>query len=79
MSARIVIESVNKPPAPTPWNARQAARSNIDAENAAPTEPAIKIPIAVMNKRRRPKMSPSFPYIGVVMVEVIRYAVVAQA
>ena len=43
------------------------------------TEPKINIEIAVMNNLRRPKMSPSFPYIGVAIVEVIRYAVVTHA
>ena len=48
-------------------------------EKAAATDPITKAAIAKMNSLRRPKMSPSFPYRGVVTVEVIRYAVVAHA
>ena len=72
MSARIVSERVNKPPAPIPWNALHAASSYIELEKAAATEPMTNTAIAKINKRRRPKMSPSFPYRGVVTVEVIR-------
>ena len=43
------------------------------------SEPARKITMALRYSGRRPKISLSLPYSGVLTVEVIRYAVVAHA
>ena len=70
---------MNNPPAPKPWIALNTANWYIETANALNAEPTIKIEIAQMNRGLRPNMSLNFPYKGVVMVEVIKYAVVAQA
>lgn len=48
MSPMIVIASDIRPPAPSPWIARNAASSYIDVANADATEPTRKIEIAAM-------------------------------
>ena len=58
-----------RPPAPSPWIARNMISSAIVWDRQASADPARKITIAVMNSRLRPYMSPSLPYSGVVMVE----------
>jgi hypothetical protein len=52
---------VNRPPAPSPWKARNAASSYIDVANAHSAEPAMKTEIANMNSFLRPYRSPSLP------------------
>ena len=44
----------------------------MDAANALIAEPTMKIEIAQINNGLRPNMSLSFPYSGVVIVEVIK-------
>ena len=61
MSARMVSAKANKPPAPIPWIALNAASSYIEEAKPEITEPTTKIEIAVMNRYLLPKMSPSFP------------------
>jgi hypothetical protein len=55
------------------------ASSVIEFTDPAYSEPARKIRIAARYSGRRPKMSLSLPYSGVLTVDVMRYAVVAQA
>ncbi len=67
------------PPAPMPWNARNAASSYIDVASPHRAEPSTKITIENMNSRLRPKMSESLPNNGAAIVDVIRNAVVTHA
>ena len=67
-----------RPPAPSPWTARNVMSSAIDWDSPAAAEPARKITMAAMNSLLRPYMSPSFPYSGVVMVDASTYAVTTQ-
>ena len=60
------------PPAPRPWNARNAASSYIDPAIALASEPARNSEIAVRYIGLRPKRSDSLPYSGVESVAVIR-------
>ena len=50
-----------RPPAPSPWIARNAASWIIDVEKLARIEPIMNTTIAKMNSGRRPKMSESLP------------------
>ncbi len=79
MSPMIASTSDIRPPAPSPWNARNQASSVIDVANEQAAEPTTKMPMAVRKYGLRPCRSDSLPYSGVVIVEVIRYAVVAHA
>src|SRR5438067_8879485 len=79
MSPMMVRARARRPPAPRPWMPRARASSVIEWTDPAYSEPARKIMIAVRYRGRRPKMSLSLPYRGVLTVEVMRYAVVAQA
>ena len=54
MSPMIVSARENSPPAPSPWNARNAASWYIDVANEQASEPTTKIPIAVRNSGLRP-------------------------
>jgi hypothetical protein len=54
MSPMIVSASENRPPAPRPWNARNAASSVIDVANPLSAEPATKMLIASRKNGRRP-------------------------
>ena len=54
MSPMIARTSVNRPPAPSPWKARNAASSYIDVANVHSTEPTMKTEIANMNSFLRP-------------------------
>ncbi len=62
-----------------PWMPRAMASSVMECTEPAYSEPARKITMAIRYSGRRPKMSLSLPYSGVLTVEVMRYAVVAQA
>ncbi len=50
-----------RPPAPRPCSARNPASMSIEVENDAASDPRMKMPIAVRNSGRRPKMSESLP------------------
>ena len=54
MSPMIVSASENRPPAPRPWSARNAASWYIDVANEQASDPTRKIPIAVRNSGLRP-------------------------
>ena len=54
MSARMASAIENRPPAPMPWTARNAASSYIEVENVQSTEPKMKMLMAVRNIGRRP-------------------------
>ena len=54
MSPRIVSASENRPPAPRPCSARNAASWYIDVANVHSTEPTMKIEIAVRKSGLRP-------------------------
>ena len=79
MSPMIASASENRPPAPRPWKARNAASWYIEVARVHSTEPITKSEMASRKNGRRPYRSDSLPYSGVEIVEVIRYAVVAQA
>ena len=72
MSPMIVRASDMRPPAPTPWKARNAASEYMLHAKLEPTEPRMKMLIAKRKIGRRPKMSESLPRIGVEIVEVMR-------
>lgn len=61
-----------RPPAPRPWQARNAANSTMDVAKLDSSEPRMKMPMLVMNSGRRPNWSESLPYSGVVTVAAIR-------
>ena len=54
MSPMIVSASENRPPAPRPWKARNAASSYIELANPHSAEPITKMEIAVRKNGRRP-------------------------
>ena len=54
MSARMARAIENRPPAPRPWKARNAASSYIEVENVQAIEPMTKMLIAIRNIGRRP-------------------------
>ena len=54
MSPMIASASGIRPPAPMPWNARNAASMYIDWASPHSAEPATKIVIAIMNSGLRP-------------------------
>ena len=54
MSARMASAMENRPPAPMPWMARNAASSYIEVANVHRIEPKTKMLMAVMNIGRRP-------------------------
>jgi hypothetical protein len=54
MSPMIARASGMMPPAPMPWNARNAASSYIDWARPHSAEPSTKMTIASMNSRLRP-------------------------
>ncbi len=53
-SPMIASASENKPPAPSPWTARNAASWYIDPANEQAAEPSTKIVMAATKKRLRP-------------------------
>jgi hypothetical protein len=57
----IASTSVNRPPAPMPWNARNAASWYIEFANEHSAEPTMNTVIANMNSFLRPYRSPSLP------------------
>src|SRR5580693_3296222 len=77
-SPMIAMALTIRPPAPSPWMARNVISMAMDWDSPASAEPARKITMAVMNSLFRPYMSPSFPYSGVVMVDASTYAVTTQ-
>ena len=54
MSPMIASASENRPPAPMPWNARNAASWYIEVAKPHSTEPSTKMVIAVRKSGRRP-------------------------
>ena len=66
MTPTVAIARANRPPAPVPCTARAATSWPMLCESPQRTEPKRKIEIATMYSRRRPWMSPSFPYNGTV-------------
>jgi hypothetical protein len=50
-----------RPPAPSPWSARNRISWIIVCERPESIDPARKITIAAMNTGLRPSMSPSLP------------------
>ncbi len=68
----MVSASDISPPAPSPWNARNAASWYIDCAIVHSSEPTTKIEIAAMKKGLRPNISDNLPYSGVARVAVIR-------
>ena len=54
MSPMIASASENRPPAPRPWNARNAASMYIDVENEHSAEPTMKIVMAMRKNGLRP-------------------------
>ncbi len=59
-------------PAPRPWTARPAMSTGIEGAAAHRTDPARKRAIPQNSTGRRPKLSASRPYSGVVTAEVSR-------
>ncbi len=64
-------DSENRPPAPMPWMARNAASSYIDWDSPHSIDPTMKMLIANRMNGLRPYMSESLPYSGVEIVDVI--------
>ncbi|MNL24442.1 hypothetical protein D3C87_1458750 [compost metagenome] len=60
------------PPPPTPCNARNRISCVRDCAIAHATEARMNSVMATISRRRRPKLSDSLPYSGVVTVETIR-------
>jgi hypothetical protein len=54
MSPMIASASENRPPAPRPWKARNAASWYIDCARPESADPITNSEIARMKKRRRP-------------------------
>ncbi len=54
MSPMMASASENRPPAPRPWYARNAASMYIDVENAQAAEPVMKMVIAIKKNGLRP-------------------------
>ena len=54
MSPMIARASENRPPAPRPWIARNAASSYIDRDSPHSTEPTMKIEMAKRKNGLRP-------------------------
>jgi hypothetical protein len=54
MSPMIARASENRPPAPRPWTARNAASIGIEVANEHSTDPSTKIVMAVTNHFLRP-------------------------
>ena len=54
MSPMMASASENKPPAPSPWYARNAASMYMDVENAHAADPVMKMVIAMRKKGLRP-------------------------
>ncbi len=61
MSPMIASDSENRPPAPSPWKARNAASMYIDVENELAAEPTMKMRIAARKNFLRPYMSLNLP------------------
>ena len=72
MSPMIACAPTIKPPAPIPCSARKPISCPIDCESPASIEPTRKITIAARKTGFRPRMSPSFPYSGVEIVDASR-------
>ena len=60
------------PPPPTPCKARNRINCVSDCAIAQATDAPINSEIASISRRRRPKLSDSLPYSGVVTVDTIR-------
>ena len=70
--------SACRPPAPMPCTARQPISGSIDPGSPAPTEPRMKIVMAIWTSSFLFSRSASLPQIGVVTVVVSRVAVTTQ-
>ena len=70
MSAMIDWERRIRPPPPRPCIARPAMKAPMVGAAAVTVEPRVKTVMAKRNRCLRPNRSPSFPYIGIVMVDV---------
>ncbi len=68
ISAMMVCAIGNRPPPPTPCNARSTTKSQIVGASAQAMEPTIKMPIAASMMVRRPWISASLPNSGVAAV-----------
>ena len=54
MSPMMASASGNRPPAPMPWNARNAASMYIEVARPHSADPTMKMVIAIMNSFLRP-------------------------
>ena len=66
MTPTVAMARANKPPAPTPAPREAATQLAHALREPAEHGAERKIEIATMYSRRRPWMSPSFPYSGTV-------------
>src|SRR4029079_747467 len=73
-----MADEVKNPPK-IPWIARATMSSGIDWDNPQRADATRKPSVPPWRNRFRPKRSPSFPEIGMIVVEVTRYAVVTHA